>query len=532
MVSRDRVTQDGFSRDKLDRVHDRSFHDRHARSSSQNNRLSDVKRYSTASSSGTSISTPTNRATSYTDTSASSGLTRASSLGGSVAGNTPPSAPLPPTQPKRTSAAAPVVIRPVSRQRIVKRPGSRVGQVGGINPALMRIQNSRVEELKTKINELEEVLQYEKAERDAAVSRVAQIKSLESLLAKERYEKEMLNMKLRNLMEQLMGSAASSPNLSGSDTATLADDERIKYFQERILELEARLENDSRLESESIGSTDTDEDEDRGLLDLQTEVSVLKSENKLLKRENNNYQNTLKRQNEEIKIFKNRLQKLEPEFISVSEKLKETGIKLKEHKERASNLETQLSSKELFIKERLSLLENIESKNKELDIKTRDLEEKLEKTREESDRFRIDRDDLQRQVQGFLTARKQTDKQITGLERDNRRAKRLITALETSLQDLKISLEEKAMENDELNRSILKVMEQANETIEGAKRHSLLITSPSLGSDHRLSMDARSSTANRSNLSSPDMTRNSVGSSRFSRTSDVMTSAVNNSVDE
>jgi hypothetical protein len=501
------------------------------------NRLSDFKRYSTAST-ATSASTLTTRRTSYTpatstneSVASSMGVpTRTSSLTGVASNNAPPSAPLPPPQAKRTSPAAPVVIRPVSRQRIVKRPGSRVGQVGGINPALMRIQNSRVEELKTKIYELEEVLQSEKAEREASVTRVEQIKTLESMLSKERYEKEMINMKLKHLMQnsQAAGSNPSSPNMSGSDSATLADDERIKYYQERISELEARLENDSstRDDTVSIGSTDTDEEDDRGMLSLQTEVSVLKSENKLLKREKDNYQSTLRRQEDEIRVVKNRLQKLEPEYISAADKLKESEIKLSEHKERATTLESQLSNKDLFIKERLSILEDIEIKHRELDVKARDLHEKLEKATEESDRYRIERDDLQRQVQGFLTSRKQTERQIAGLERDNRRAKRLITALETSLQDLKISLEEKAMENDELNRSILKVMEQANETIEGAKRHSLRLTSPPLGSDHRNSMDTFSASGT-PYIGSPDVTRNSMASSRFSRNSGAMSPRAN-----
>lgn len=523
---------------------------------SSGTRLSDFKRYSVASS-ATSGSTATTRRTSYTPAtstnesiiSSSTGTqTRASSFTGSITSNVPPSAPLPPSQgnggtssthpaissiTKKESAESGIVVtRPGSRQRIVKRPGSRVGQVGGINPVFMRIQNSRVEELKSKIYELEDVLQSEKAEREAYVTKMEHIKSLESILAKERYEKEMLVLKLKTFMQNAQTatiSGPSSPNIDGSDSATLADDERIKYNEIRISQMETVvMEQDintsvqGEVLSSASSTTDSDEKDDRGLLGLQTELSVLKSENNVLKREKDNYQNAFKNQEEEIRTIKTRLQKLEPEYASSTDKLKENEIKLAEYKDRATTLESQISNKDVFIKEKLLILGAVESNNRDLDTKIRDLDEKLEITIKESERFRIERDDLQRQVNGFLASRKQTEKQITNLERDNRRAKRLITALETSLQDLKISLEEKAMENDELNRSILKVMEQANETIEGAKRHSVRLTSPPLGSDRRSSIDTLSASSTPYLGYSPDVSRNSITSSRFSRTSDTM----------
>lgn len=68
----------------------------------------------------------------------------------------------------------------------------------------------------------------------------------------------------------------------------------------------------------------------------------------------------------------------------------------------------------------------------------------------------------------------QHERQVRGLEREVRRKKRHVATLETSLQDLEVSLEYKAMENDELSRSIRRVMEHAKESIESATRASLV----------------------------------------------------------
>lgn len=372
----------------------------------------------------------------------------------------------------------------------------------------MRIQNNRVEELKSKISELEEVLKGEKTERDAVFSRVEQIRELESQVEKERQEKEFALARLRMIEnnEELDGSTIHNEDTADekdakegveddAETETDAESRRhskrhssskrnsdtVKiYYESRINELEGRITELLNAAKKAEGEETPDENK---MLELHTEISFLKGDNTALKKEKDYYQERMKSRDEELRKYKGHNHTLESELTDIKSKLDLAQTEANDSKEKCTAVEKQLSAKQIFIDEKLSELETTsstlqetEQKLTELQTKHREDANKLEEVTAELEKIKNERDELNRQVQGFQTSRRHLDKQVAALERDNRRGKRLITALETSLQDLKISLEEKAMENDELNRSILKVMEQANETIEGAKRNSSMFS--------------------------------------------------------
>jgi predicted nucleic acid-binding Zn-ribbon protein len=209
------------------------------------------------------------------------------------------------------------------------------------------------------------------------------------------------------------------------------------------------------------------------------------------------YQNRITELKLSKQALKNENQALNAELVALKESMKSVKTKSQSLERRLSGRNTKLQvleSQVAVLQQRVaSSASEVDSKNKLLNIKSRELDDmaaklkftsshlqevdgqlvratkQLDVYKTELDKRRLEIEQLQSRSEH---ERWQFEKQLTQLERDNRRGKRLITALETSLQDLKISLEEKAMENDELNRSIQRVMEQANETIEGAKRHS------------------------------------------------------------
>lgn len=345
----------------------------------------------------------------------------------------------------------------------------------------------RMEELKFKISELEDVLQQERVEREAVLSQQEHIAELETLLERERREKELLAFKLKQTgvsdTNTTPVSGLESPSMSESEhessssprTGSDAEQEKqvqVQRYQERIAELEKRLSMHTDTESTADGAAD--------LVALQTEVSMLRNDNKALAAEKVNLQGLLRERDTELRALREKVETVESQHGDLRAKLQAASSAAAETTERASHAEKIVTQKNTQIEEQRAEILRLSTSLATVEASLREEQRLLDEARDEAEKAKTDRDELNRQVQAFQVGRKQLDKQMAVLERENRRSKRLIIALETSLQDLKISLEEKAMENDELNRSILKVMEQANETIEGAKRHSMVVTSPPL----------------------------------------------------
>lgn len=426
--------------------------------------------------------------------------------------------------------------------------------------------------LRYKINELEQVLQKEKTDREAVFIRMERFSLLEAALEQERQEKVKLVEKLREYEIALSPACSqrssfksvSSPNMSGdnnrssltsthstssmaspdltnsstrtfsslssnnldcnNNTVSLEIDAKDNLHQSKIPPDAVVLANEQfhkRSVSESDPQTSPASIEFWKKLYRESELqnSKLINQVSLLQRElNYSKQQLISKEHSnkltekelvkvqhvvtELKLSKESLKNENMDLINQLEKFK---VSISQNKSKQQSLERNLSGKQTKLdmlqtqltstQQALKLVtEDNDLKNKLLNQKSRELDEIVTKIRATESRLLESENKsllAQKQLANYLTEierlknerdhltvkmgheKWQFEKQLAGLERDLRRQSRLVVALETSLQDLKISLEEKAMENDELNRSIQKVMEHANETIEGAKRNSL-----------------------------------------------------------
>lgn len=411
------------------------------------------------------------------------------------------------------------ISRPSSRLRSHRRPASR----NSVAVVSSRSQNVyKVEELKSKIYELEEVLLQEKAERETVYMRINRINSLETALERERSEKAQLLARLkafesgispsngpsaqltlaelrnnRDSTQSNLSNISASKDSSGdeglSDHATVVGSPNLNDWQKmirnsefktdalesKISALELEIENrDIQLANRSVDNFGSQ------IMECQNTITELKLGKEALRNENDTLHGDLRKHKETIKNMRLRSQNLERKITGKATKLNvcESQIALIQEKLNRATEEIEARNKQIKqktreLEETRSKLKSAESHLSESETQLVTVTRQLELVQEEVVQAHNVCEKLQAKAQH---ERWQGERQVTALERDNRRGKRIIAALETSLQDLKISLEEKAMENDELNRSIQKVMEQANETIEGAKRHSLYIASPAM----------------------------------------------------
>lgn len=403
--------------------------------------------------------------------------------------------------------------RPTSRLKTHRRPGSRAS-MGSITS---RAQNSfKVEDLKSKINELEEVLLQEKVERETVYSRVSRINSLEIALDRERSEKMQLLSRLKSYeggstatFVALQGEEGSNRNSSHSessivslnketsgddslsDRATMVGSPSVDDWRRMIRNTEFKTDAlESKISALELEIENRDlqlaaRDEDTfgyQILEFQNVITELKLGKETLRNENESLRNDLRKYKESIRTIKTRSQTLERKLSGKKTKLEVSENQLALIQEKLNRSSEEIEAKNRLLNHKARELEDMRARVKSTESHRLESEAQLVRATQQIDIYRVELEHVHtecEQVQAKAQhERWQSEKQVTALERDNRRGKRIIAALETSLQDLKISLEEKAMENDELNRSIQKVMEQANETIEGAKRHSLYIASP------------------------------------------------------
>lgn len=374
----------------------------------------------------------------------------------------------------------------------------------------------KVDELKSKISQLEIVMRQEKTDREAVYRLERTINMLESEVEKEKAEKLDLRSKLETLMyerdkrtsilsrlststfgaagnrdsshsthstqsTQSMQSAMSmrSDGVSSCTTTTTADDDRVTMVGSPSVNIDdwrrvasEKLEMKIRILETELEKRREPKEE----LEYQNAITELKLGKQALLKENESLRAELRVQREAARVQRARLQNLEHKLTAKVSKYETSHTELNAATTRLENLSKMAASrlKMISIKEREN--EGLRTKNNVLEA---DLFESQTETHLANSQVLVLKRELekvagqaQQAAQRAQQQKKEVSQQIVSLERSDRRNARIITALEASLQDLKISLEEKAMENDELNRSIQKVMEQAHDSIEGAKRRS------------------------------------------------------------
>lgn len=407
----------------------------------------------------------------------------------------------------------------------------------------------RVEELKSKINQLELVLRQDKTDRETAYDRLYRIANLENELERERTEKLELRQKLEAMLLERDKPSPLINRLNVTTYAAIGTNNRDSTHSATSSSIGANKRDSthsttSSLRSDGLSScttATTDESgaatvvgspmscsmEDWRRLAVVRDTDKLEIKVRMLEAELEKHTAVSKRELEyqqaltELKLSK---QSLLTQNDSFKQELKSISEGLKNQKTRAQSLERKLSNKaskleatQSKLKEALSTIESL-TKDVEMQKKTAttkakeadDLRTRISVLETELSEAQLEQASANRQVSNLqkelahsheyaLQSEQHAQKerwaashQIGVLERTQRRNERKIIGLEATLQDLKISLEEKAMENDELNRSIQRVMEQAHESIEDVKRRSLgsAYTASSYTASPRLSLSS------------------------------------------
>lgn len=371
----------------------------------------------------------------------------------------------------------------------------------------------RVEELKSKINQLELVLRQDKSDRELVYDRMDRIAALEAELERERSDK----MDLWNRLEQALcdrpagstgttslvnrlsagayapigsnrdstlstQSAASSmrsDGLSSCTSATTTDDammaptvvgspvsddwRKTDRLELRVRMLEAELDKISEVPSSEI--------------EYQQHITELKLEKQTLLTEMTSLKRELAGMRDEAKSHKTKTQDLERELSSRTGQCNDAKDQLAAMRETISELTKRANDHKRAAQAKSREIEELQTRIRGLES---DLLDSQTEVTASAQQLALLKQDLKHATTYAEQSQKLAQKelktaaqQITALERTQRRRDRQIQTLEALTQDLKISLEEKAMENDELNRSIQRVMEQAHESIEDVKRRSM-----------------------------------------------------------
>lgn len=322
------------------------------------------------------------------------------------------------------------------------------------------------------------------------------INTLESEVERERAEKEELRSKLELVLDDKMSvisrqstsrnrdSTQSTQSMSSMRSAgvssftTASTDEGLSTVcmrqpvvdWHRMSELEVKIRVlESELEKER---------EPKEELEYQNEITELKLSNQSLREENQTLRSQLKTHQRQAKSHKSKVVQLERALAANTSTWEASQADLGAIKREVM----QLGESKLLQDKKLA---SAHRDNEELRTRVKVLEADLlesqggatqAETQLQGVKKEIDMLKLQTYEVGLQAARdkKLAAQKIAALERSCRRSDSTVEVLEASLQDLKISLEEKAMENDELSRSIQRVMEHANETIEGAKHRSVM----------------------------------------------------------
>lgn len=389
---------------------------------------------------------------------------------------------------------------------------------------------SRVEDLRSKIYELEAVLEAERAGRDCVEEWADQIKSLSEALARERTEKDALKRQLTSMtadaqaqLQQAQNdtdggepsqdrdsritkysqrlstnssqgglrysSASLSPLVSEADT--LADccndemkvlnaylpSEHIHDTQDSINMEDPNFDSKPQTPENNVSRNYELEINNTHILRLETSITMLKADNSALRRETEASHHVLQEKENYINHLKGKIETLTKEATEAKNQVSNKQLEMVTDRAKIAGLEAIIRSKEDHIKiletsNKQKIIQLDESK-KELEQKEKIVQESIETRERES----AENSELKNQLRVFQTSRKPMDDKMQALERDYRLAQRTIENLEVALQDVQLSVEEREIENDELNRSIQAVMDQAKQAIGSAsKRHSILST--------------------------------------------------------
>lgn len=319
---------------------------------------------------------------------------------------------------------------PATENKKVRRPAAGRASALGRTTALGRSSAlghrtqgyHRVQELKQKVSELEQMMVQNRHDRELLVQQAARIRELEDQLSI--HENEPLTPNSPTMSVISAGAASTAPSsASNSRSASGAHGNG----STPNLNGTASFALSGRRDSQSRKSQHRN-----------SQFSVRTALNDKMERE----AERLREKEERLRIREERLARAEAEAKAAAADAK------------AATAEKELLQKKLSQAESLRMWES----------------QRVESLHEELDTVRTSRDNLQRQVGGFQVSQRTLEKQLVMAQRDARRAKRVISALEANVHDLKITVEEKNMENDELNRSITRVMQQAASVLEGPHR--------------------------------------------------------------
>lgn len=371
----------------------------------------------------------------------------------------------------------------------------------------------KVDLLKNKIKELQQVLEQDQNERAEEMVTATRISSLQAQLDRERTEKSLLLAKIKILedgsntnsnrtsrtstqSERTLDSAAedsSSTDRSTVVTSPTPDDWRTsdsKSLQQLDREL-ARLKsltNHNPQDSHTHKRTSSTETNflEHALLQAQQDLTELKLAHEGLKTECASWKYKCNALADQLTQSETQRQQTEAAHSTLVTHSRSTTARLEDDisslRQDTARLQAQLAQRDAELAAQAK--EHSKARD-ELEMTIARLFRDHEATVQHAQALEAEQSALANTSRAYK-------KQITGLDRELRRSQTQVTILETNLQDLKISLEEKAMENDELSRSIQRVMEQASSTIVEAKRRKSLTRVPPTAVTHNRNLSASS----------------------------------------
>lgn len=366
--------------------------------------------------------------------------------------------PMSPLRNRPMSLSKPRTMTPVKRQVLPNKTA--------------RLVSIPAQDLTSKITELESVLSQERSKCDIAYEKMERVLCLEQLLEKERKQNALLQERIRKLEQAGEGSVDAKENLDNNDSkraSCAADSSEVSLtikttscnnmavaptpsqidYKQQYQDLQA-LFNTQLVQFQNIITG----------LKVQKETLLekncaLTAEVDTLRASLQDHQTKIESLEKEINTSNNRQSKA----VSNGLKLK-TSIKDLRNSAAKGLKKSTDDSKASKVSKDSKLLEELEQKKTEIN----NLNTTITTLKNQADLYLTTIKNLEQEVEQ-LNSKIQRDswsysKQNNIYQRELRRKNFAIVALETSLQDVKISLQEKEMENDELQNSIIKLMER------------------------------------------------------------------------
>lgn len=376
--------------------------------------------------------------------------------------NTPVRRPISPTKNRPLSPLKSRPLTPVLRSPPPKKLSKRPKSIP-------------VQELKSKIMELESVLSQERSKYELEHDRIDRVSLLEQRLTQEHEENARLQAHILRLEQQ-----TSLPSNKFDDQVVVesnkvsAPSENSVKSTEYTSSMKRQSLQQSEYKHQSLQQSDykhqslQKSDYKQQYYDLQGLFSTQLAQ----------FQSIIS----ELKVQKKTLCSKNTSLTSEIDSLR---IVLENNQLKFQKLEHQLNVKQAKIE---SLDNGFKTSQESLQMALRDLKKKNAEINDLNSSISM----LTKQTSLYLSNVQALEKEVEMLntkilrdswsyskqynvqQRELRRKNCAIVSLETALQDAKISLEEKEMENDELNNSIMKLMERTNQAIEDVKRSSTI----------------------------------------------------------